>query len=95
MLSLHQLALSFGSFDRDEPDILEKPAPPMCWGLKATHFVPYFNYPGNLTDVEGSITTVIAPKAPPPKVLPFPRILKWPSLRPLHAGRTNELLMSY
>ena len=39
MLSLHQLALSFGSFDRDEPDILEKPAPPMCQGLKATNFV--------------------------------------------------------
>ena len=42
MLSLHQLALSFGSFARDEPDILEKPAPPMCQGLKATNFVPYY-----------------------------------------------------
>ena len=56
MLSLHQLALSFGSFARDEPDILEKPAPPMCQGLKATNFVPYFNYLGNLTNVEGVLT---------------------------------------
>ena len=56
MLSLHQLALSFGSFARDDPDILEKPAPPLCWGLKATNFVPYFNYAGNLTNVEGILT---------------------------------------
>ena len=55
MLSLHQLALSFGSFARDEPDILEKPAPPMCQGLRASNFVPYFNYPGNLK-VEGVLT---------------------------------------
>ena len=55
MLSLHQLALSFGSFARDEPDVLEKPPPPMCQGLRASNFVPYFNYPGNLK-VEGVLT---------------------------------------
>ena len=46
MLSLHQLALSFGSFARDEPDVLEKPPPPMCQGLRASNFVPYFNTRG-------------------------------------------------
>ena len=55
MLSLHQLALSFGSFGRDDPLIPEKPSP-QCQGLKATNFVPYVNYAGSLTNVEGILT---------------------------------------
>ena len=55
MLSLHQLALSFGSFGRDDPLIPEKPSP-QCQGLKATNFVPYFNYAGSLNNVAGILT---------------------------------------
>lgn len=63
MLSLHQLALSFGSFGRNDPVIPEKP-PPQCQGLKTTNFVPYFGYPGNL-NVEGILT--IYPEIGPDK----------------------------
>ena len=66
MLSLHQLALSFGSFGRDDPVIPEKP-PPQCQGLKTTNFVPYFGYleaGGNL-NVEGILT--IYPEIGPDK----------------------------
>ena len=66
MLSLHQLALSFGTFGRDDPVIPEMP-PPMCQGLKATNFVKYFNYPtsGSLNNVEGILT--IYPEIGPDK----------------------------
>lgn len=63
MLTLHQLALSFGTFGRDDPVIPEKP-PPQCQDLKATNFVKYFNYPGSL-NVEGILT--IYPEIGPDK----------------------------
>ena len=58
MLSLHQLALSFGTFGRDAPVIPETP-PPLCQGLKAT------NCPGGGTDAVCSARAAVRPARVP------------------------------
>jgi len=61
MLSLHQLALSFATFhdDHDDHHVMPDPPPPSCLGLKATNFVPYFDYEGDLA-VTGNM--IISPE---------------------------------